>query len=162
MNRAILKEEREIARYGRTKEEAKDELLGLQEDVFAFSCIVGSVDELYNVIVDDIGLLTYLDDIAKEKVKKDCFFMPNTLYHKQERVKELLYDKGKLPFEMEYKGSEDPEEMYHDTKRLFFESDGTLEEWYESVLKDPELLKIYITHFNDCPELDALIENRAA
>ena len=116
-------------RYGRTKIEAKKELQLL--DAYFFG-IGGPADiqEAYNSIKNDIGLLTLLDDIAKERLiseKNQTVFL-NTSTHCIKRVKELLFNEERFPYEI-YEGV--PEE----SRELDDDSiDDILDGFYRNVM----------------------------
>ena len=100
MDRSLLEKELECAKYGRPKQEIIDELQGIDEAIFSMGG-PGKINIAYDVIVQDPGLLTFLDDIAKQRlISEGSFYLPNTEYHKKERVKELLSESRKLPYEI--------------------------------------------------------------
>jgi hypothetical protein len=100
MNNQILREEAECARYGRTKRAVIKELMEIHDFVFSIGGS-GDIMEAYEVIRGDVGLVTFLDDIAKARMPaEDKLFLPNTDYHRRERVEKMLVLDKNLPKEI--------------------------------------------------------------
>jgi hypothetical protein len=100
MDKQILREEGECARYGRTASEAIKELHEIHDFVFSIGGS-GDIMDAYEVIGGDIGLVSFLDDVAKARMPADeKLFLPNTDYHRRERVEKMLLLDKNLPREI--------------------------------------------------------------
>lgn len=140
---SLLRNELDCVRYGRTAKEAIDELLIIEESVFGFGCS-GNAEDIYSVVLEDKGLLKFLDDIAKRRAGKEEFPLDSP-YHRIERVKEMLLSEGRLPYEIRNIQVKplSPEEKYNLEQAVFFEYGGTPEGWEEYALSDRELAKFH-------------------
>jgi hypothetical protein len=89
--------ELEYRKYGRSCDEVKEELRSINDCLFGFVGRTGDIMEAYQEIVEDFGMLVYLDDIAKERAaKKGEYFFPEGEFFMKERVKNLLYSQKTL------------------------------------------------------------------
>ena len=140
MDRDILRQDMECAKYGRTREGAMEELQALDSCCCGLS-ESGTINDIYDVVKDDIGLLTFLDDIAKSRLRRNGEeHLPNTKYHSMQRVRDMLFGTGKLPQEIYGKPEQPtPKQRYFAEQDAFFFYVGNLDGWNEHVTSDKEL-----------------------
>jgi len=86
--------DRMIDKYER-KREIMDRLWAINEAIFTLGGS-GDIKEAYEIIAEDEELLEYLDEIAKEKLRKEGDFPLDGDYQKRERVWKMLLDNGRL------------------------------------------------------------------
>ncbi len=91
---AEIKERRKYG--GRTREEIRKEVECLNEMVFGLAGS-GDINEIYEIIIDDPGMLTFFDEIAQERERvraselgETIYLQEGSNYHKIERVKEMF------------------------------------------------------------------------
>ncbi|MEM4271716.1 MAG: hypothetical protein QXD13_01350 [Candidatus Pacearchaeota archaeon] len=98
MTKDELEERRERARYcGMTKAEAREELRNLNDVVFAPG-VDGTVKELWDNIKERQGLINYLYDLELSLLDEDEIpFLKEPEFEKIERVREMIFEWGKIP-----------------------------------------------------------------
>ena len=86
----------------RWREETAREIILLNEARLFEAYLSGrKIKSVYELIAEDNVLLNFIDEIAKERLRKEGeFFVPDTFYHRQERVKRILSDEKGLPSEI--------------------------------------------------------------